>query len=299
MNLTDIVVFSSIIIGLISIPFLATDSLGDYLLTGKTLLGLDEENISKIPAKSSKLITFDKFERTYETAFGKFYFLITSDRIIQELSRPGTNVKTITTPDYSIWQLTTYNYILKVIQDSNKTIEEFNNADGSIIRIKQNGNINETFEGFNPEVLLSKMEEAELILNDEVSKMEEIKTQTIIPELGITIGNNITNNSEIDVNIIDINYTAEWVEIINSGITQVDMSYWTLSDSTTNVYTFPQGFKLNPESSVRIISGDGYDNCVNTPTTLCWKGSSVWNDGGDTAILKTNTGNIISTYSYP
>lgn len=296
MNLTDIVIVGSIITGLLSIPFLVTNSYADYLPTGQTLLGLKEEDVTKIPAKTTKVLASDRFERTYETAFGKFYFLMAPDTIVQELSRPGTNVKVIATSEQSIWQITTHNYMLRITQDPDKTIEEFSNADGRMTRIKQNGGINETFEGFDPAILLSTMETARAMLNDEVNKMEQIKMQTVIPELAVGRSN---SSSISGVNITNINYTAEWVEITNTGTTQVDMSYWILSDASTNVYTFPANFKLNSGSSVRVVSGSGYSSCTNTQATLCWKASSVWNDAGDTATLKTSTGSIVSIYSYP
>ncbi|MBU5687851.1 MAG: lamin tail domain-containing protein [Candidatus Aenigmarchaeota archaeon] len=309
MNLTDIIIVGSIITGLLSIPFLATNSYSDYIPAGKAILGINETDVTKIPARASKTLSFDRFERTYETAFGKFYFMMAPDNIVQELSRPGTTVKVIATSDKSIWQLTTHKYMLKITQDPDKTIEEFSNADGSIIRVKQNGGINETFQGFNPELLQADMQTARVMLENEVNKMEQIKLQTVLPEIGVLNNqimpqNNNNNGGQANgqtytVRINSISYTTEWVEIVNTGEEPVSMGGWTLQDASSNVYTFPTGFTLNPGSTVRIYSGSAYSTCTNSQTSLCWKASSIWNDSGDTATLKDASGNTVSTYSYP
>jgi hypothetical protein len=306
MNLTDIIIVGSIITGLLSIPFLATNSYSDYIPAGKAILGINESDVTKIPARASKTLSFDRFERTYETAFGKFYFLMAPDNIVQELSRPGTTVRVIATSDKSIWQLTTHKYMLRITQDPDKTIEEFSNADGSLVRVKQNGGVNETFQGFNPQVLEADMQNARVMLENEVNKMEQIKLQTVLPEIQAFNSNSPlpqlpseNQTQTYNVRITSISYSTEWVEIANSGEEPVDMTGWTLKDASSNVYTFPSGFTLNPSATVRVYSGSAYNTCSNSQTSLCWKASSIWNDGGDTATLKDSSGNTVSTYSYP
>ena len=305
MNLTDIIIVGSIITGLLSIPFLVTNSYSDYIPTGKAILGINESDVTKIPARASKTLSFDRFERTYETAFGRFYFLMAPDNIIQELSRPGTTVRVVATSDKSIWQLTTHKYMLRITQDPDKTIEEFSNADGSIVRVKQNGGVNETFQGFNPQVLEADMQNARVMLENEVNKMEQIKLQTVLPEIQALNSSPLpqppsgNQTQTYNIRITSLSYSAEWVEITNFGEEAVLMTGWTLQDASSNVYTFPTGFTLNPGASVRIYSGQAYNTCTNSQTSLCWKASSVWNDSGDTATLKDALGNIVSTYSYP
>ena len=306
MNLTDIIIVGSIITGLLSIPFLATNSYSDYIPAGKAILGINESDVTKIPARASKTLSFDRFERTYETAFGKFYFLMAPDNIVQELSRPGTTVRVIATSDKSIWQLTTHKYMLRITQDPDKTIEEFSNADGSLVRVKQNGGVNETFQGFNPQVLEADMQNARVMLENEVNKMEQIKLQTVLPEIQAFSSNSPlpqppsgNQTQTYSVRITSVSYSTEWVEITNSGEEAVVMTGWTLQDASSNVYTFPTGFTLNSGASVRVYSGSAYSTCSNSQTSLCWKASSIWNDSGDTATLKDSSGNTVSTYSYP
>ena len=280
----------------------------DYLPTGKILLGANDSDVTKIPAKTSKVLSYDKFERTYETAFGKFHFLMAPDNIVQELSRPGTNVKVISTSDQSIWQLTTHNYELQVTQDPDETIEHFSSADGSITRVKQNGGINETYEGFDPEILLTDMEDARSLLTDEVGKMEQIKLQTIVPELGVGSSSSYQlpgggsvngSTSSNGIRITNIDYAAEWVEVTNTGSSLVNLGGWTLSDKTTHIFTFPTGFSLNSSESVRVFSGAAKASCVTSTSSLCWTGTNIWDNAGDTATLRTSSGVIASTYTYP
>lgn len=304
MNLTDIIVVSSIITGLLSIPFLATGSFDDYIPAGKSVLGINETQVTKIPAKASKSMSYDRFERTYETAFGKFYFLMAPDNIIQELSRPGTTVRVIASSDQSIWQLATHKYMLKITQNPDKTIEEFSNADGSIIRIKENGGVNETFQGFNPSVLTQDMEAARTLLESEVNKMEQIKLQTILPEISAySYSTPVVNQQQQQgqsslVRINGLDYRSEWIEIINTDENPVELTGWTIEDSSNNMFVLPE-FTLQPGTTVRIYSGAAYTSCTASQASLCWKASSIWNDSGDTATLKDSDGNTVSTYSYP
>jgi hypothetical protein len=107
---------------------------------------------------------------------------------------------------------------------------------------------------------------------------------------------------EGDVTIIQINYDApgddkikenwngEWVELEGYN---VDMTGWTLEDEGGHIYTFPV-FLIN--GKVRLHSGDGEDN----ETDLYWNGGRrpIWNNDGDTAVLKDSSGETADTYSY-
>ena len=93
MNISEILIITSIISGLVSIPFLVLGPFDDHKPTGKVLLGLGNSSLEQIQASFSKIITSDKFEKTYETAFGKFWYSITSYKVEQKLSRPDRSVE--------------------------------------------------------------------------------------------------------------------------------------------------------------------------------------------------------------
>ena len=93
------------------------------------------------------------------------------------------------------------------------------------------------------------------------------------------------------------NKNGEWIDIRNQGSIPVDLSDWTLEDEGPNhTYRFPPGFTLEPGSTVRVFTGCGSD----TQSELYWcnSGSAIWNNDGDTATLRDNTGVEIDQSSY-
>jgi endonuclease YncB( thermonuclease family) len=92
------------------------------------------------------------------------------------------------------------------------------------------------------------------------------------------------------------NKNDEWVDLTNTGTTDVDMTGWVLKDeSATHRYRLPSGFTLEAGSQVRIFTGCSTD----AATELYWcNNSAVWNNDGDTAFLLDNSGNIVDSRSY-
>ncbi len=89
------------------------------------------------------------------------------------------------------------------------------------------------------------------------------------------------------------NLNGEWVEVSNSGA-NTDMSGWTLQDEQKHTYNFPSGFEMKTGTSIKIHTGSGTD----TPLDLYWNSSrAIWNNGGDTATLKDQNGEIIDEMS--
>lgn len=291
MNLAAILIIGSVIAGLVSIPFMSSN-LDDLKPTGKALLGMNDTGVDKIPAKSSKTFTSEKFEKTFETAFGKVKFTVSSNEFIQELNRPDRTVVYTETPEMTKWEMMTREYNIEVVQTSEKIIETCTTPDGKLEKTKQIGEIKETFEGFNSDLVLSVCSDAESELEKEMDVMEQIRQETIIP------GMNQTSTSELssDIKITEINEQEEWIEIENQA-DLISMDSWALSDAGNHIYVF-SGFNLDAGSKVKIYSGDAYDTCVEDSEILCWSGTKIWNDSGDTATLKDENGNVIDTFTY-
>ena len=91
------------------------------------------------------------------------------------------------------------------------------------------------------------------------------------------------------------NPNGEWVEIVNTGDSPVEMRGYTLSDAANKVYTFAN-FTARPGVPFRLYSGQGQDS----PEALYWgfKGESVWNNDTDSAFLRDQTGALIDALSY-
>lgn len=107
----------------------------------------------------------------------------------------------------------------------------------------------------------------------------------------------------VDVRIDYIHYDApgndnenpngEWVTIRNYGNT-INLKDWTLRDVANHIYKF-YSFTLSSGGTVYLYSGQGTD----TTTKLYWGYKhAVWNNEGDIAYLRDNTGKLIDIYSY-
>jgi len=92
------------------------------------------------------------------------------------------------------------------------------------------------------------------------------------------------------------NPNGEWVVLGNSGIDSIDLSGWILRDeSTQHRYRFPGGFTLEPGSDVVVRTGCGAD----TQANLFWCAQSpVWSNGGDTIILQSKDGTVVTRARY-
>lgn len=90
--------------------------------------------------------------------------------------------------------------------------------------------------------------------------------------------------------------TDEYVEIRNDDADALDATGWTLEDEAGYAYEFPDGFALDAGATVRVHTGDGTDSS----TDLYWgRGSPVWNNGGDTAHVYDDAGNLAAELTYP
>lgn len=91
------------------------------------------------------------------------------------------------------------------------------------------------------------------------------------------------------------NLNGEYVIFENTGDEVVDLTGWTVSDEAIHEYAFPAGFKLKPGESVTLYTGDGTD----TNNELYWReDGAVWNNAGDTVIVKNDSGDTVDTYTY-
>lgn len=87
----------------------------------------------------------------------------------------------------------------------------------------------------------------------------------------------------------------EYVEIQNQTENAVNLTNWTLSDAARTTFTFPE-FTLASQASVKVWVITGTNDAEN----LYWgRNTTVWNNDGDTAILKNETGLVVDVYTYP
>lgn len=91
------------------------------------------------------------------------------------------------------------------------------------------------------------------------------------------------------------NLNEEYITFRNTGDETLAMGGWTVSDPADHTYTIPSGFSLAPGETVTIYTGSGADSA----TDLYWgSDAAVWNNGGDTIIVTTDSGQTVLEYEY-
>jgi hypothetical protein len=89
---------------------------------------------------------------------------------------------------------------------------------------------------------------------------------------------------------------SEYVEYINSGSGPLDLTGWTVSNKRGTTYTFPEGFSLDPDTTVRLYTGTGTE----TSDRLYWgQSGEVWDDRIDTMTVRDANGTVVLERSYP
>ncbi len=139
------------------------------------------------------------------------------------------------------------------------------------------------------------------------SALENAQAQAVADGVGMWASDACGPAASGDIRVGTIRYDAdgddstnlndEWVEIINSGASDVDLTGWGVKDeSASHRYSFPDGFVLGSGETVRIYSGCGTDN----DSTLYWcnVGSGIWNNSGDTVFVLDPSGNIVDSVGY-
>ena len=102
-------------------------------------------------------------------------------------------------------------------------------------------------------------------------------------------------NSPDSDNRSNASLNAEWVKLQNRTAHPVSLSGWTLRDTSRHVYHFAVGYSLRAHGTVRVHTGSGRDTQRNLFQNRGWY---VWNNDGDTAILRGPAGNTRDRCSY-
>jgi hypothetical protein len=87
---------------------------------------------------------------------------------------------------------------------------------------------------------------------------------------------------------------AERVVIRNTGSSAVQLKGWTLRDPASHVYRFGS-FSLGAGKTVSIHTGDGGNSKLHRYWGQEWY---VWNNDGDTAILRRPNGALVDKCTY-
>ncbi|GAA2506834.1 lamin tail domain-containing protein [Winogradskya humida] len=84
----------------------------------------------------------------------------------------------------------------------------------------------------------------------------------------------------------------EWARLTNKTKTTINLKGWTVRDAANHTYKFATDTKLAAGKNLYLYTGKG----TNSTTNRYWKSSAyIWNNGGDTAYLRTAAGKTIDT----
>ena len=292
MPLSDILIISSIIASLVSIPFLVTGPLSDTIPTGKLVLSMDDDTeVEGIPSKMTKVFSYERFEKTYETAFGKFSMSISADEIKQELSNPSKVTIVNQDMEKTVWKITTNQYQFEIVRALNSINQTCITPDGELVKTMVVGKVSEYFQGVNQDYIVEVCAQAEQDLQEEVNKMEQIKSESEIPSTETKGNATITptpSGGDIMINEFlpspsgDIK--KEWVELYNPTTSDVDIGNWIIDDekdASVYQYIIPEGTTVNAGGFI-----------VFNLTT------NVLNNGGDEVRLIDDLGSLVDSYGY-
>lgn len=112
-------------------------------------------------------------------------------------------------------------------------------------------------------------------------------------------------NSEADLVIAEIHEDAidndhentndEYIVVRNDGDEPLDLGGWTVRDEADHTYIVPRGVTLDPGATVTLYSGKGSD----TDAEQYWEsGTAIWNNGGDTILVRDDSGTVIFRREY-
>ena len=82
---------------------------------------------------------------------------------------------------------------------------------------------------------------------------------------------------------------AEWVRLTNNTARGIQLRGWTVRDRANRVYTFPT-YTLAARKSVFIHTGRGTNGRPDVSHRYWQSGAYIWNNTGDTAILRNASG---------
>lgn len=86
----------------------------------------------------------------------------------------------------------------------------------------------------------------------------------------------------------------EWVKLHNTSSASINLVHWTLRDKAGHVFVFGS-YTIRPHGYVTIHTGHG----AGTQADRYWNHSwYIWNNTGDTAILRNQDGTTIDSCSY-
>ncbi len=219
------------------------------------------------------------YEKTVETMHGEFSVREKGPETEKVLESSGKTYRSTESNGKVTEELVTPRYSYTKTRNGGQEEERCETPEGTYTISREKGSFNEFFDGI-------EREKAEEKCMDAYEKLEEERQNAI--QISRDIG-----LVEDELEIIDLNYTAEYLEIENTGITIVELDGWKVEDDSSLSHTFEKGV-LEPGETAVLKSGDLYDECEE----FCWTSANRWAQSGDKAHLINTESETVDTYSY-
>ncbi len=221
----------------------------------------------------------NSFQKTVETSHGNFAIDENGPESKKTLLGQETKYVSNRNPDTKTETVEGVDYRLEIYSSSEKKTEVCTTPEGTYKKIRERGSLEESFEGVNEREVIEKCEEAEETLSKRRKQVIEISR-----DIGLI---------EDEVEINEINSTAEYIEFENTGKTSIQLEDWKVKDNSSLSYTFEEGV-LKPGETAKLKSGDLYEECEK----FCWSSASRWAQSGDIGHLLNTEGETMDVYSY-
>lgn len=279
MNLANLTMLASIMASLVAVPAVSTTMSSDLDATGALVSGTSEEAFSDSPREYSTTVATDGVERTIDTPGGEASFSITNDKFEAVLDRPGEMTRLVQKAGTMERQYEGNGVAVTSSEDSTGTVMTCETPEGKITNKQELGDQTEQFKGIDRQTVESTCDQA----RDRLSSRAE-RIASIAMEFGVL---------DEQVEITHLNASKEAIELTNNGPIPVNLTDWTISDSSGISYTFEDAV-LDSGEALNVYSADANDDC----TEYCWSSGYIWAQDGDTARLDDPNGDRVDTFSY-
>jgi hypothetical protein len=119
-----------------------------------------------------------------------------------------------------------------------------------------------------------------------------VRAPAPVPAAGSVQFTRIQYNSPGWDNGSNTSLNGEWVRITNRSSRAIGLRGWTVRDATAHVYTFTSHYHLRSGQSVTVYTGKG---TAATGRRYWGHTGYVWDNGGDSATLRTGAGRTIDS----
>nr|WP_309243023.1 lamin tail domain-containing protein [Hyalangium versicolor] len=105
--------------------------------------------------------------------------------------------------------------------------------------------------------------------------------------------------NEALINELGSDVNGEFIELINSGTSAVDLSGWTISDALSVRHTFAGGTMLDPGKAIVVFGGASAIPPTLTNAVAASTGQLNLSNSGDTVTVKDSTGTVVEAITFP